>query len=218
MSFAQTYRDLFLVVHLMGFAVGVGAATTMDVMFARFLLSLDSKNWHPELYTTATRLIWFALALITLSGVGLFLGDATRLLASSKFLVKMVVVLVVTVNGLLFGHHLAPRLASIFAQGETRQGLSAHLLRRLAFASGAVSLTSWYSAVVLGGLSSVPLTFLNLLGLYGSCLIAAVVGSLCVEYVFGHSFNRKMESATRAVAAALLDDIQTHDTLFSRPK
>lgn len=203
----------------MSFAVGVGAATLMDTTFARYLLSLEGDNWYPELYRSAGRLIWLALIVIVLSGLGLFLADTPRLIVSAKFLTKMIVVSVIIVNGLVFNSVLAPRLALIFGEASSEKlGASSRQFRRCAFASGAVSLASWYGAVVLGGLSTVNLSLATLLGIYATSLLVAVSGSLLAEALFSRRLETKTSVTAQDVASKLLSDLQTHNTLFSKPR
>lgn len=218
-TFAQSYQTLFLILHLLSFAVGVGAATLMDITFARYLLSLEGENWYPGLYRSAGRLIWIALIFIVLSGLGLFLADVPRLLASSKFFAKMLVVSVIIINGLIFNSLFAPRLALMFGEENSeKRSLHNRSLRRSIFASGAVSLTSWYIAVILGGLSTVTLSLMTLLGLYATSLSVAISGSLLLEAWFSRRLKLKTSEASRGVASELLKDLQTYNTLFSKPR
>ena len=218
-TFAQTYKSLFLILHLMSFAVGVGAATLMDITFGRYLLSLEGENWYPELYKSAGRLIWLALIVIVLSGLGLFLADMSHLLASAKFLTKMIVVSVIILNGLVFNSVLIPRLGFIFGEANSeRLGVTSRHFRRSTFVSGAVSLTSWYGAVILGGLNHVSLSFAVLIGVYGAALTLTVTGSLIAEELFSRRLKKKTSEAAQGVASELLKDLETYNTLFSVPR
>ena len=55
--------------------------------------------------------------------------------------------------------------------------------RKIAFALGAVSLTSWYSVFVLGLLHFSPAPLGTLLGIYGALLLIAVSISQLVENI-----------------------------------
>ena len=127
-------------------------------------------------------MIWFALALIILTGIGLYLPASELLLDSSKFLVKMIVVAVIVVNGAILNLLISPKLVHIsFGGSHEHQSGELHKLKKLAFTLGAISSTSWYSAFILGALRQLPFSFLELLGIYVALVIIAVAGSQIME-------------------------------------
>ena len=178
------YRAVILIFHLIAAAIGLGAATITDIFFFKFLKDLKISEQESDILGTLSQVIWFALALIILTGIGLYLPESERLLDSSKFLIKMIVVAVILVNGAFLNLLVSPKLVHIsFGESHEHQSGELHKLRKLAFALGAISITSWYSAFILGTLRQLPFSFLELLGVYVALVIIAVAGSQIMERV-----------------------------------
>lgn len=181
-SLLAEHKTIILIAHTIGFAIGLGGATISDIFFFRFLKDLRISHEESATLSHLSEIIWFALALIVLSGLGLYLPAMEELHQSSKFLVKMVVVLVIIVNGAFLNLLVAPNLVKIsFGKRHDHEVGELHHIRRLAFILGAVSITSWYSAFILGMLTSVPLSFFPLLLIYLLLLLSAILISHIVE-------------------------------------
>ncbi len=185
------HRTSVLIAHLFGVTLGLGGATISDIFFFKFLKDFQISEKEAEVLHTLSQIIWVALIILILSGVALYLPASERLNESSKFLLKMVVVLVLSVNGLFLNLLIGPRLVrlSFRGPGEDPQG-NVRRLRRFAFALGAVSMTSWYTAFILGALRAVPLSFPVLL--LGYLLLVGLAVSM--SQVVERSFERRATS------------------------
>jgi len=173
-----------VMIHLIGFALGVGGATINDVMFFRFLKDYRISHEENEVLKIMSQVIWFGLALSIISGFGLYLQNIEALNESSKFLLKVVVVGVITLNGVFLNLSIAPHLVKLsFKDSSTKTSQATHL-RKLAFASGAISFVSWYTAFFLGTIKSLPFTFIQLISIYVVLLTFAVIGSLIMEKMY----------------------------------
>ncbi len=175
LEFLEHSRQSIVILHALAGAVGVGAATVTDVLFFKFLKDFKISEEESGILKSVSQVIWAALGMLVLTGVGLFLPEQEELLQSAKFLTKMVVVGVIIVNGSLLNLFIAPKLIN-FSFGEQHSHMPGELrrLRRLAFALGAISLTSWYSAFTLGLLHRLNVEFPILLSLYAGAVIFAV--------------------------------------------
>lgn len=178
------HHEIFLGLHLFGMAIGLGGATISDIMFFRFLKDLRISEFESGVLHTLSQIIWFALAVLVISGLGLYLPEAAELNQSAKFLVKMIVVGVIIINGALLNLLVAPNLVRIsFGAPHHHQRGELRHIRKLAFALGGVSVVSWYSAFIFGlglhGLSSAG--FGALLLIYSGLLVVAVAISQVVE-------------------------------------
>jgi hypothetical protein len=163
-------------------ALGLGGATITDLFFFRFLRDWRISPHEADVTRTLSQVIWFGLAILVMSGVGLYLPQMEFLNASSKFLTKVVVVAVILTNGSFLNLVVAPRLVSMtFHSVSPEEGRKMARFRRLAFALGAISFTSWYTAFVLGMIRSVPLRFVSLLTIYALVVAAAVTVSQIME-------------------------------------
>jgi uncharacterized membrane protein len=179
------HRALFAALHLFGIALGLGGATISDLLFFRFLRDLRISEVESGVLHTLSQVIWFGLAVLVLSGLGLYLPNMEVLNASAKFLMKMVVVTVILVNGAFLNLYIAPKLIRISFGRDEGMSLPLHHARKVAFAMGAISLISWYSALVLGLLRSSPLSFWTLLSAYAGLLALGIAAGLFMERRMG---------------------------------
>lgn len=170
--------------HLLGFALGVGGATITDILFFKFLNDFKISEEENKVLHTLSQIIWVGLLFAIISGIGLYLPNAEVLNETPKFLLKTLVVLVIIINGAFLNLYVSPRLVTISWSSATLLPVKSILrLRRAAFALGAISFVSWYSAFILGFLKHVPFTFTQLIGIYVGLLLIAVAGSQILERI-----------------------------------
>lgn len=168
------YKGLVVFFHAFAAAVGVGATTVTDVLFFKFLKDFKISKGEKSIMDTMSHIIWVALGVLILTGIGLYIPASESLLVSSKFLVKVCVVALITLNGLLLNFIISPWLTRIdFDELNPYKGES-RVYRKISFASGAVSISSWYIVFLLGSLRSIPLTFKSGLLVYVGVVILAI--------------------------------------------
>lgn len=181
-EFAREYYEIFLVAHIIALAAGLGAANVTDVLFFKFLKDLKITKEEASTLSSLSQIIWVALVFIVISGLALYAPQAARLNGSPAFLVKMISFAVIIVNGISLNFLIAPRLEQIFSGNAAM--LIPRYWRRLAFASGAISITSWYSTAILGGYRSISADFGTILNWYLTVLLIAIVASQIAEMLF----------------------------------
>lgn len=175
-------RTLLLMVHMLGLSLGLGGATITDVLFSKFLKDFRISHWETTVLRTLSQIIWIGLALLVMSGAGLYLPEMSHLHQSPKFLVKLIVVAIIIVNGAFLNLYISPKLVHMsFRHDDNLNNKKLHRTRKIAFVLGAISFTSWYAAFILGALEKVPLTFWPLLFLYFTILAVVVGGSQIAE-------------------------------------
>ena len=180
--FFSQYKGVFVGLHLFGLVLGLGGATISDIMFFKFLRDLKISKFEKNVLHAFSQIIWLGLGILLFSGFSLYLPRAEELNHSSKFLVKALVVLIIIINGSFLNLFISPKLTSIPFKKSFLKLKSKNLFyRHLAVALGSISVVSWYTAFVLGMLKSVPLTFIQLFGLYFMILFFAVVTGQIVE-------------------------------------
>lgn len=179
---ALSHRSWWIILHTLGFVIGLGAVTMTDIFFFRFLK--DNKISFEEKGTldTLTHVIWIGLGMLIVSGIFLVLGDSGRLLASSKFLLKTIVVGVIVLNGIVLNFYLSPRLQYLTLEGKTHN----RTLRKVAFALGGISIFSWYTAFFLGSFQSIPVSLGYGVLIYGVMLVGTIVISQGIERHFNN--------------------------------
>lgn len=184
-EFFAAYGQLFLTLHLLGVILGLGGATIADTLFFRFLKDLRISSREAAVLDWISKVVTAALLLIFISGFALYLAEPERFQQSASFTFKMLVVVVLTINGLLLHHFVSPRLVKITFLPSTHGAREQiQYLRKAAFAMGSVSAVSWYSTFFIAMLKSLlpPTVTLNiLLGIYTAVLAIAVFSSQMIE-------------------------------------
>lgn len=174
------FKTIFLIGHVFGAILGAGGAFASDAMF--FSTIKDGRINHDELrfMKLGSMLVWSGLALLVVSGILLFFTDPVAYMASTKFLAKITIVAVIIVNGAIFHllhiPHIQGHIGLKFAKHPT-------FMKRASFlvASGAISMISWISTVILGVLKVVPYTYLEIVSVYALIAILATVSAITVK-------------------------------------
>lgn len=175
-----TPKAILTILHIFGAILGAGSAYVSDSMF--FLSVRDSKFIPTELkfLNMGSKLVWVGTALLFLSGLGLFFLNPEGYMNSSKFLAKMTVVVVIIINGIIFGLIHMPLIEKHkqkkLGQSEEFRGKAPWII-----VSGAISIVSWTTAVVLGVLHDVPFGYMTIMGLYALAVTLAVGTGLLLK-------------------------------------
>lgn len=166
---------LLVIAHIVGAAMGVGAATASDSIFMRSIRNRRISSEQFVLIRSVSDVVLLGMAIVALTGVGLLLLDSS-LIEQAKFQVKMLAVVAILVNGLVFHVWIFPYLKR---HRDTRMGNDSLTAgRRWLFAgAGAVSAVSWYSALILGAMDPIdvglPIKLLAYLALVAGGAVAA---------------------------------------------
>lgn len=206
-EFLTAYKDVFVVLHSISFAIGLGAASVHDLAFAHYLHQFDKERWNALAHTICYQLIRTSLFWTLLSGLALFLPTSAALASSALFQFKVLLVGILCINTWFFHQKLLPKLADSFWYDPraTRQDKKRlRQLHRLSFIFGSVSLTSWYSTVSLAGLKNLELGFFPLLSIYLGLLALSGLGSLMAEARLANRLEHKARAVLRGVASELL--------------
>lgn len=172
-DFIVEYKTVFVILHAIGAAVGLGAVVITDSLFFQFLKDFKISRKEEETMNTISKLVWGVIAVMIITGTILFLSAPMDYLAKSKFIVKIIIFSVIVINGVLLNAWISPLLRKIaFGPVAQQPTLKIRIMRRIAFASGVVSIISWFSVFILGSVRSIPVT----VG-WGTLIYALVVGS-----------------------------------------
>lgn len=202
-----TYKDLFLVLHLLGFAIGAGAATVHDSLLAQYLRQFDEQPWPTAVFSLCSSLVNTALVWTAISGTALLLLQLS-LFSNPLFQLKLIILGVIALNQLLLQRPMLQRLRDSFLLENPNIWQQRHTkrIRQLGFSLGAVSLSSWYSVIGLTGLQSLQLPLWQLIALYLIVLGFSVGISLWLEQRFSQRLEQRAKEVMRDVAATLLND------------
>src|SRR3989344_2887880 len=167
-EFFQEIKTPATILHVVGIVFGMGGAFVSDILFSFFSIDKKLNDTETSTLSVLSRIIFYSLILITLSGAVIFLSDTEKYLSSAKFLAKMSILAVLLINGYI--------LNKKFFKLKRERGV-----RRLAFVCGAISVTSWLSVFTLGILDSLNMTYFSIISLYLLITFLGVIVSLFVE-------------------------------------
>lgn len=159
-------QTIYTIIHLIGMALGAGGAFMSDALFFYFLKQRDFSERNIAILKVGSKMVWLGLATLFISGLLLFSTAPEAYLHSSRFLIKMTIVLVLTLNGLVFHNVHLKHMA------ELKQSL---------FISGAISLPSWLLAIILGSMRGLALDYSTLLLFYAIVLVISCGVSLAMR-------------------------------------
>ncbi len=162
------------ILHIVGVAIGVGGATISDIFFIRILKSRKiTKEQFADL-EVLSRVVWAGITLLIVSGIGFLwkmyaTSGSIGILNSDKFVVKLMIVGVIVLNGLVFRYKIFPKIKSAIGQ---KNGLKRYI--NWFAVTGAISITSWYTIVIYSVIRGVTQTFTVWLSLYIAAVVVAV--------------------------------------------
>ncbi len=184
--FFSQFKVVFLTVHLIAVAIGIGGATITDVLFFNFLRDFRISKKEQEVMNMLSNVMMIALILLYISGLALYLANAERLRVSPAFLSKVCIVVVLTINGILMHKHVAPKMMHLsFLLHPLQTPHLMHRLRKVSFMMGSVSFVSWYSVFLIATLKShfpVWVGLSHILGTYAVVLVCAMITSQIMEW------------------------------------
>lgn len=171
--------QLLLVIHIIGLGFGFGGAIASDFMFIHALRDWKINQTEFGFLKLASRIVWTGVILLALSGIGMFLFSPSSFISSPKFMAKMTIVGILVINGFIFHYKHIPLIGKNTDKDlpSAKEFVSKS---RALFISGAISMVSWFSALVLGALRSVPLSYISIMLIYGGVLAFAILVAMAV--------------------------------------
>ena len=178
---AANVATLLRTVHLVGLAVGLGAAVLMEALILRTISGTKVSSEQVRLVHFVSRFVYAGIFLLWVSGIAmlavLYQTDAARL-ASEVIWAKLIIVCVLSVNCILvhetvvpvLQHQVGRRLFEGFSAGE----------KTLVAVSFAISAVSWIAPLLIGAASE---TFASVnarstLTIYAGALLMLIILSI----------------------------------------
>lgn len=191
-EFLAEWKLLFVITHILSVVIGFGGASIGDMLFFKFLKDFSVSKEEASILQSIARVVLFAVVVIMLSGIALYIPRAYELSHNNGFLLKATAAVIVCLNGVLLHVYISPRLLSLSFALKSEQRLDKELLKktirlnRVAFASGAISVVSWYTAFLSAFLKSYMMeySYTTLLAGYLSVMLFAILVSQIMEQVF----------------------------------
>ena len=174
------FKTAFTIIHLFGVVIGGGGAFASDFIFFSSVKDRKISSTEMRFLRLGSKMVWIGLFIIVVSGIFIFLTDMDKYLYSSKFLAKMTIVGIIIFNGFVFHISHLPRLRRhVNLHFSSSDEFKKHA--PLLVSSGAVSMVSWASAIILGAMRSVYYSYLTIMAGYLILLILAIIISLILK-------------------------------------
>lgn len=146
-----TLHDALLIAHIVGLVMGFGVAISIDYLLLRALLSRRLSPIVMDIAMHAAKLTTFGLVVLWISGIG-FLMEYNALnpdkLANPKIHAKVVIVLILTLNGALIHRFVLPILWHYTGRDVLKMASNKTLM--LFGACATVSTISWVFPIIFG--------------------------------------------------------------------
>ncbi len=190
--------SLFLTLfHIIGVAIGVGGATVSDVLFFRALKDKKISADELGLLHTLGMMLWVGLIILVASGLGFVMlqyvmSGTSSYLVSSWFQAKMTIIALLVTNACVMHWYVFPFMKSHLDITLTHKKVAPHFA--LLATTGVVSITSWYSALVLGVTRGLDFSYGLIINLYLVILLFGVMVAYMIltVAVFGKSVRKNM--------------------------
>lgn len=173
-------------IQLFGVSLGFGGVIFTTVLFFKFLKDYRIEKHEFLILKQISQLVWLGLAILMVGELASYIPHAYYLNDSPKFLLKILLICIVTANGLFFNLFIMPHLTAI----PYRQLLERHKdlrdIRKLSFALGAISFVTWLYIFLLGVMNFSYIPFQLMLGGYFVFLSGGLFISQAAEYAISH--------------------------------
>jgi len=116
-------QELLLFIHFIGIIFGAGSVTTAyarELYFKKHPEEISKRGSLPVI----TPLINIGLALLVLSGLGLYLENPGQYNQSAAFLIKTILVIVLIANHIFVNAYIRPRHAQLMALSKITDNIS----------------------------------------------------------------------------------------------
>lgn len=202
-------QTILVTLHLIGFAFGVGGATSSDVVFLRAIRNGKVSRDEYNIIKTLSSVVWASVVLLLTSGAMLMalqqyeIGDVPRF-GWSFFQLKMVAYAFVIANGIVFHFMVFPLIRNSIGKSFRTQSMKRKY--GLFAITGAVSIVSWYTAFLLVafGRFFIEYSFSALLAGYLTLIAAAAIGAYSVIKLYGDGKGALVDDIKKALIRAAL--------------
>ncbi len=178
-------KFLIGIIHTLSLAVSVGAISMSSFLFFTFLKDLRIADWESETMRTTVQFVWFSIAVVIMSGIGVYLPHWGIFLAQGKLPVLLIAFVVLLASLICVDFLITPTLTRIsLGENHTHQKGELLFLRRGAFVASAVACVSFYFIFSVTFLGGVLISFSTLVLGYLVLLLCAIAGALIFERIF----------------------------------
>ncbi len=202
-------HTILVTFHLVGFAFGIGGATSSDLVFLRSIKNGSISKDQYDVMKTLSRVVWASVVLLLVSGAALLAlqqyqtGSVPRF-EWSFFQLKLTAFAFVVANGTAFHYLVFP----LVKKSTGKSFRTAAMKRRypLFALTGAISIVSWYTAflMVAFGRFFIDYSYVVLLSGYIAAIGAAAVGAYSTIWLYASNKGPLIDKAERIVIRGIL--------------
>ncbi|MCD8507846.1 MAG: hypothetical protein LRY42_00365 [Candidatus Pacebacteria bacterium] len=120
-------KAVIIILHALAAGIAIGATVATDTLFFSFLKDFHISKKERQVFETLSKILWWSLFALIVTGVLIFFTDTARYMASTKFLTKMILVGIVTLNGLLLNWFITPHMNDLTFDTERDKEKKPHL-------------------------------------------------------------------------------------------
>lgn len=183
-------HEILEFIHVIGVVLGVGGATVSDLLFFKSIKDGKIDEREFGYMKMISKVVWTGFAVLVFSGVSLFILARLNLLGpkvmyNSGIWAHIAAAAVILFNGLVMHWKVFPAFESSLGIpfGKAEQILKN---RKIIFTTGAISITSWYFALILGATRGFGLPLSWILAAYafavcGVVIVANVIGGYVIK-------------------------------------
>lgn len=192
-AYLMNLKSFISFLHLSGLAIGIGGAWILEAFILKHVQTLTISRANFQVVKFIASFVLIGLAILWFSGM-LFLFYyylyTPELLLNQKVWAKMMIVVILTINGYFIHHNLLPLIEKCI--GSTLQSvLSLEKLRQTLF-MGTISFFSWLFPVILGVSNS--LNFSVSIGAILSCYLLILLSALLLVSVLAKPLNTRIQA------------------------
>ncbi|MCD8494777.1 MAG: hypothetical protein LRY41_00560 [Candidatus Pacebacteria bacterium] len=175
-------KAVIIILHALAAGIAIGATVATDTLFFSFLKDFHISKKERQVFETLSKILWWSLFALIVTGVLIFFTDTARYMASTKFLTKMILVGIVTLNGLLLNWFITPHMNDLTFDTERDKEKNLTFVRRISFASGGLSITTWLVIFILGSVPRIPLSVGQAMLAYFGIILMVIAGTQFFDY------------------------------------
>jgi hypothetical protein len=172
------FYQILITGHIVGTAIGVGGATVADILFFKSIRDGKVSQDEYQILRVLSRVIMTGFIILIVSGLGflalLFLNTGSLAGMPDRMLAKLYIVAIIFFNSRVLALKVLP-LVKISIGKDIRPVLEKNSF--LVITAGAVSIISWYSALLLGTWREIPFSLIEIMSLYFILLITVCSGA-----------------------------------------
>ena len=213
----------FTLLHILGVAFGLGIATGMDLLLVKNIITkrtLTESRYN--VLEQLSKIVTWGLILLWISGIG-FLWTYQQVspekLLNPKIWSKLMIVTILTVNGIFIHHFLLPKLKRCINKRVDQ--VCSYKEMAVIFSSGAISMVSWYIPFIYGTVPQLnfAFSFTVFTTIYLSILAMAVICALgLLKFLFQYENGTPLREFITQTGPQSNDEIDFNDSFSNLVK